>query len=148
MPETEGEGSNGRDLSHVPKQLRPHLFKPGESGNPGGMPKGYPRTVSAVLKQAMQEGGVELAVQGALEILSKPSHKFWFPVFREVMDRTEGKVADRIHHEMKRFEEGIELRDGRSKDGPVPLPTIVEQPEEERPAAPDRSGDAGPQEGD
>lgn len=128
MPESEPEGSESRDLSRVPAHLRSSVFKPGQSGNPGGMPQGTPTTVSAVLKEAMKRGGVEVAVQSALEILGKPNHRHWLGAFKEIMDRTEGKVADRIHHELKRFEEGIELKDGRRASGPVPLPKVVSQP--------------------
>ena len=127
-PEVSKQSEVPKDLCKVPEQLRAHVFKPGQSGNPGGMPKDTPTTVSAVLRQAMKQGGVELAVRSAIEILARPNHKHWFAVFREIMDRTEGKVADKIHHEMKRFEEGIELRDGRAKSGPVPLPTVIDSP--------------------
>ena len=125
MADDEQEGS-GRDLSKVPPQLRGSVFKPGQSGNPGGAPKNVPLTISGVLKLAMAEGGVESAVRSALEVLKNPNHKHWLGAFKEVMDRTEGKVADRIQHELKRFEEGIELKDGRESSGPVPLPKVHE----------------------
>jgi hypothetical protein len=128
MPEPEQENTPSEALARVPEHLRPFLFQKGESGNPGGRPKGTPTTVSGLMKLAMKAGGADLAVREALKIMANGNHKHFPVVLRDMMDRTEGKVADRIQHEMKRFEEGVTLKDGRDKLGPVPLPTVIDQP--------------------
>ena len=127
MPDSEPESSavvvpEDRDLSRVPEHLRKYCIRPGVSGNPGGQPKDMPITFSGLMKKVMRNGGSEVAVKSALTILANPNHRHWLGAFRDIIDRTVGKVTEKIQHEMKKFDEGVELKDGRLASGPVPLP--------------------------
>jgi hypothetical protein len=68
-----------------------HRFKPGESGNPGGRPRG--RTLYAVLHEILEDDAeLEEVARAFLAQMKKGS----FPHLKEVIDREEGKVPDRV----------------------------------------------------
>ena len=77
-----------------PDNVKPHQFKPGQSGNPGGRPKG--RSVSARLRERLQteiKGNRQLADLVTDIIIArvlKGDHKF----LETLLNRTEGKVRE------------------------------------------------------
>lgn len=88
-------------LENVPKQLREHAFKKGESGNPNGRPRG---TLSFKTKfyQAMEKISKETgATVDELEkqlILSayKEARKGDFQFYKDILDRIYGKAQQSI----------------------------------------------------
>ena len=70
-----------------------HQFKPGECGNPKGRPKDRPLTdaLREMLEANEGKGIADLAAVGFRKAKAG-DHRFW----KEVMDRIDGKVADRL----------------------------------------------------
>lgn len=101
-------------------------FKPGQSGNPLGRPKGS-LGLTATLKKAMKEGGSKAAVWSAIQILGDKDHRHFAAIFREVFDRIEGPVKQAIEHSIStQLMEGIELQANADKARePKPLPDGV-----------------------
>ncbi len=72
-------------------------FKPGQSGNPGGMPKGYvslTTLIRAELQKADRNGKTN--AQKLIERLIKDAVAGQFAKAKEILDRHDGKVPDRI----------------------------------------------------
>lgn len=74
--------------------LRP--FKPGQSGNPGGRPKG--KSLTALLRERLDEVDeatgktiAQLVVEGWVNAARDGN----VPAIKEALDRTEGKVIER-----------------------------------------------------
>ena len=70
-------------------------FRPGESGNPTGRPTERPLT--AALREALDANDGELIktlVQVAIDEALSGNFRFW----KELMDRSDGKVSDKIEH--------------------------------------------------
>jgi len=80
----------------LPEAAKPYMFKPGQSGNPGGRPKG--RSISAAMKALLNEVDPKTKKQLAEKLaqsIIKGAHKN--PSFANiVLDRTEGKVIQDI----------------------------------------------------
>lgn len=75
--------------------LRP--FKPGQSGNPGGRPKG--KSLTALLRERLDEVDpatgktiAEMVVEGWINAARDGN----VPAIKEALDRTEGKVPDKL----------------------------------------------------
>lgn len=91
-------GSNGK---HPEKQGRSrvgnppveHRFKPGQSGNPGGRPKG--RTLLSVVREILAKEG-EKGLTAAARGYAKQMKRGNFAHLKEYIEREEGKVPDRI----------------------------------------------------
>ncbi len=64
-------------------------FQPGQSGNPGGRPKG--RLLSAVLRQKLTDEDKEIIAQQIIDGAKRGE----LDKIRELFDRTEGKVPNR-----------------------------------------------------
>ena len=84
----------------VVKGRRDHLFKPGQSGNPGGLPKGTPR-VSTSLMKLLRTAPDEVyepknkADKIALQLYdSALKGDTW--ATKEILDRVEGKVSQTL----------------------------------------------------
>lgn len=82
-----------------PEKLREHAWKPGQSGNPGGRPKGS--GVTDRLRKILAEGdnGKDVAgalVKAALKAAEKGDFRFW----KEIVDRVDGPVKQRIEAEI------------------------------------------------
>lgn len=75
--------------------LAEHRFKKGQSGNPGGRPKG--RSIEAQLRKLLNEGeqGEKIAesiVKVGIQQALRGDFRFW----NAIIERVDGKVADRI----------------------------------------------------
>ncbi len=78
--------------STVPDQLLPHLFKPGQSGNPKGRPRGA--TVAGRISKILADEDGKVATALAKVFVSK-GLKGDFKFAKELIDRVDGKVPDR-----------------------------------------------------
>ena len=70
-------------------------FRPGESGNPRGRP--LERPLTAALREVLDANDGELIktlVQVAIDKAKGGDFRFW----KELMDRSDGKVVDRVEH--------------------------------------------------
>ena len=76
------------------EHLREHQFKPGQSGNPSGRPR---KPVSERLLQRLIEEDEAVGKLIAESLLMKAISGD-VPALRELLDRTEGKVADKQEH--------------------------------------------------
>lgn len=91
------EQSKNSDNHKKVEHLKPHQWKPGQSGNPSGRPKGAV-SLTAKLRQALEveiKPGLttaDLLVKVAIKAASKGDYKFW----KEILDRIDGKVPDKI----------------------------------------------------
>ena len=95
--EHKNNSTNG-DLEKTDKQpwLHPYRFKPGESGNPGGRPKGTV-SIETELKRRLADGEsgddiVQQLVSQALAQALDGDYKF----FNMILERIDGRVADRL----------------------------------------------------
>jgi len=82
------------DKPNPAEHLKGHRFEKGKSGNPGGRPKG--RAVTAALHELSEteHNGKKVAVLLA-EQMMKLALSGKFPFLKEVLERLEGKVADK-----------------------------------------------------
>lgn len=89
----------GQNIRQKPseKQLRqretikPFQFKPGKSGNPGGRPKKTPLT-EALQRIVQDPQAADKLAKSIVKEANKGNHK----AFKEIADRVEGKVANRV----------------------------------------------------
>lgn len=68
-------------------------FEPGETGNPAGRPKGT--SLTDKLREIIDRNDGEVAdalVKAAVKAALKGDFRFW----QEIMNRVDGKVADRV----------------------------------------------------
>ena len=70
-----------------------HLFKPGVSGNPSGRPS--TRRLTAKLREALDKNDGEM-VKALVNVACQRALKGDFRYFKEIIDRVEGKVPDRL----------------------------------------------------
>lgn len=73
------------------ENLKP--FQPGQSGNPAGRPKGT--SLTDKLREIIDKNEGEVAdalVRAAVKAALKGDFRFW----QEIINRVEGKVADRV----------------------------------------------------
>src|ERR1051326_836235 len=76
------------------EHLKAHRFEKGRSGNPGGRPKG--RGVTAALRELGEsEHNGKRLVDLFAELLFKQALSGKFSFAKEVLERLEGKVADK-----------------------------------------------------
>jgi len=72
-----------------------HQFRPGQSGNPKGRPKG--RSITDALRKFIEQGMDNEAdpatalAKVAMEMGIKGDHKFW----TSILERVEGKIRDK-----------------------------------------------------
>lgn len=82
---------------------KPWLFKPGQSGNPSGRPKGtrnfdtlFTEAIEKIVKEQkinIKDPEVEMVTKAVIEAL-----KGNYPFFRDVMDRRHGRAKLPIEH--------------------------------------------------
>jgi hypothetical protein len=105
IPERQGKGSSPNSRA----ALVGTQFKPGQSGNPGGMRKGTPR-VDATYKRLLERTPEELAVwepRNGAEILTaeqfkracNPNAKQTLTYAERITDRTDGPVIRKVQKE-------------------------------------------------
>jgi hypothetical protein len=105
IPERQGKGSSPNSRAALVRTQ----FKPGQSGNPGGMPKGTPR-VDAAYRRLLAMTPEELAVwepRNGAEILAaeqfkracNPSAKQTLNYAERITDRTDGPVVRKVQKE-------------------------------------------------
>jgi Family of unknown function (DUF5681) len=92
IPEEQGKNRESVGYGKPPIE---HRFKPGQSPNPGGRPKG--RSVSSRLRELLEnEAGkngkqiADLLAEVIIKAALKGDHKF----VETVLNRTEGKIVD------------------------------------------------------
>lgn len=83
-----------RDLTAVPPEIRPHVFKPGQSGNPGGRPKKLTRHLERLLDQKDEKG--RTYAERLVESVVKRAIKRSDSALKEIWERTEGKVPQAV----------------------------------------------------
>lgn len=96
MSETNGNGLppvppaiQGKSRRSPPKETQ---FKPGQSGNPTGRPKG--KTISGELRKLIEKEGAKEAAKVILAKMRKGDMR----AAEIVLDRTEGKVTQRVEN--------------------------------------------------
>jgi hypothetical protein len=101
-----------------PKQ---HQWKPGQSGNPGGRPKG--QSITAALRERVQEehNGRPL-VDLIVDRLLKEALSGKFPYMKELLERLDGKVKEL--HELKTQEELVFYIEPPRVIGEADLPNV------------------------
>jgi Family of unknown function (DUF5681) len=89
---------NRGDISHVPENFRPHLFKPGQSGNPGGRPKKKPLTeeLEKILQSTGRDPQKRTYAKRLMESAVKRAIKKDTLALREIWERAEGKVPQAL----------------------------------------------------
>jgi hypothetical protein len=156
QPTEEQRESSGPRRGRV-ENLKP--FKPGQSGNPGGKRKGQSLTakIAAILERdtlggKRLPGGLSVADVLA-EAIVKQACLGKFPFAKEVLERLDGKVPDRIIDETpdadadrERSEFDAILASLRERGGGAPAPTPRGTPVPGRDGDGDERGemDAGP----
>jgi hypothetical protein len=91
MSEQHGEQQRG-PADH----LRRQRWKPGQSGNPGGRPKG--ESITARLRAVLEkEHNGRVLMDLLAERLAKEALAGKFPFLKEVLDRLDGRVAERVN---------------------------------------------------
>jgi hypothetical protein len=93
VPEKQGEN---REQVGPGKPPVKHRFKKGRSGNPGGRPKGT--SITAILRELLNrptEDGRVVAEELA-DVFIERAKAGQFKFAKEILDRTEGKVPDRV----------------------------------------------------
>jgi hypothetical protein len=88
--------------------LKPHNFQPGQSGNPGGRPKG--RSLTAIIREVLDSNTIKgkplpegrTVADVLAEVFVAEALKGKFPFAKEVIDRADGKVVDKVEIEDNR----------------------------------------------
>jgi Family of unknown function (DUF5681) len=83
--------NNGKTTGKMPGGVTGKGFRPGASGNPGGRPKQQPGTEALRVLLADEKTAMALA-----RAMIKRALKGNVRAFKEIMDRVEGKVANRV----------------------------------------------------
>jgi len=79
-----------------------HRFKPGQSGNPGGRPKGM--SITGALRAALErEHNGRTIAELIAEKLIKEALSGKFPFAKEVLERADGKVTEKAELTVQRM---------------------------------------------
>lgn len=115
--------------SRTPEHLRPFLFKPGQSGNPSGLPrngshKGRRRPKDRALQKRLRELMNETGDAGRswrdriLDALLALAERGSVPAIKEVLNRVDGKIHV---PKVKDKDKGKDKDKVKDKDGDDPL---------------------------
>ena len=113
MTSAEEQHGNSNEKPHKAPWLKQYEFKKGQSGNPGGRPKGVSLQSALRERLAAGESGdklVESLVNVALREALRGDFRFW----NSIIERVDGKVADRLAGPEG---EGLMVILERAKDG-------------------------------
>lgn len=122
----------------MPTPLPPveHRFKPGEEwrGNPGGRPKG--RSLTSIIREVLDSNSIKgkplpegrTVADVLAEVFVAEALKGKFPFAKEVIDRTDGKVIDKIEIEDNRKAYVTESPDTLWPSDPNSDPTSLTEP--------------------
>src|ERR1017187_9707883 len=93
------ENTNGNKTRTLPEEAKPFMWKPGESGNPGGRPKKKPLTdaYAALLAKLIpndKEG--RTFAEAIAQAMIKEAVKGKVNAASEIADRIEGKSLQRV----------------------------------------------------
>lgn len=76
--------------------LKQYQFKPGQSGNPGGRPKGSV-SIEAELRRRLADGEAgEKIVQGLVTQALRQALEGDYKFFNMILERIDGRIADRL----------------------------------------------------
>jgi len=89
-PEEQHENSNDRPW------LRQFQFKPGQSGNPGGRPKGTVSIESELRRRLADGEDGEKIVKGLVTQALRQALEGDYKFFNLILERIDGKIADRL----------------------------------------------------
>jgi hypothetical protein len=97
-----------------PQNVIPHQFKPGQSGNPGGRPKGR-RAVDDLLDLIQEKGADRAVAVKWLEAILAGDFRY----MKEYLERKDGKVPDRIQADVSNKTQTLrDFLDGNDEPGP------------------------------
>ena len=85
---------DGISQNSHPSENRPWLFKPGQSGNPGGRPKKITRVIDKLLDEPYDKNRTYLQAFGE-ETLKRAIKRSDF-MAKEILERVEGKVPQAL----------------------------------------------------
>ena len=120
-PGEQQESSAEQDLSRVPPHLRDYVYKPGQSGNPRGRPKGTGLTdrLRRLLFEEDDGLAADLLVANLTEA-AKANEPWAIKALAMVFDRVEGPVKQEIDATVRTDVTNLHL--GASPTNPPPMP--------------------------
>ena len=104
----DNENGNGNGATDEPRpkikrgtnpEFLANQWKPGQSGNPKGRPKSatISEEIRAALEEFIKHGGQNLSTREAIaQVIIKQALAGRYTFVKEIMDRTEGKVAEKM----------------------------------------------------
>ena len=92
--EEQQDNSNNEKPDKAP-WLRQYQWQKGQSGNPGGRPKGV--SLEAAMRERLSEGEVgEKLIQSLVNVALREALRGEFRFWNSIIERLDGKVADRF----------------------------------------------------
>jgi hypothetical protein len=79
-----------------PAKIKPHRWKKGRSGNPNGRPPG--ESLTTKINRILEEPDQDFGTKGdkLIAVAFRAAEKGDFRFFKELIDRKDGKVPDRL----------------------------------------------------
>jgi len=101
---------------------RPGTFQPGQSGNPGGRPKGSVSLVQIMLKKLAEQCPDEpekVRAEKVVEAAVAKAEAGDFQMFKEILERVDGKVTDKVEVTRKDISQTVESIRTKIKNTPT-----------------------------